>query len=97
MGLLNNDSYVCSNGVTKTGVYISFNNETIYLCQDASGSYQVRGNYRVFWDKYARDSGKSFMELKSVGVVISASELTGNLYAILYAKLKEQYPNSVDA
>jgi hypothetical protein len=97
MGLINNDSYVCGNGVTKTGVYMSFSNETLYLRQSGSGNYSVSANYRIFWDKDARDSDKGFMELKNVSTNVSSVDLTGNLYSILYAKLKEQYPNSVEA
>jgi hypothetical protein len=149
MGLINNDAFEASNGVQKSGTYISFNNETLYLRKlnqvlsvpmpapapapapapttdssssstDASSSsssstdssssssdpvpvvpvpekkYAVNANYRIFWDKAARDAGKSFMELRSVSAEVPESALTTNLYEVLYNELKKQYPNSVD-
>ena len=133
MGLINNDVFEASNGVQKSGTYISFNNETLYLrklnnptpalpqpvvpptpvdASDGSSSsssssssdpvpapekkYSVNANYRVFWDKAARDGGKSFMELRSVSAEVPESALTSNLYEVLYGVLKTQYPNSVD-
>jgi hypothetical protein len=117
MGIINNDSFEAGNGVQKSGTYISFNNETLYLRKSGSapapspapvdGSapapapvqealYSVNANYRIFWDKAAKDAGKSFMELRSVSAQIPESQLQGNLYVALYAELKKQYPNSVD-
>lgn len=112
MGLINNDTFTASNGVQKAGTYISFNNETIYLRKqsqysplypantaiptDSSKIYMVNANYRVFWDKAAKDDGKSFIELRNVATFVSESELNGNLYAVLYEELKKQYPNSED-
>ena len=58
--------------------------------------YQVNANYRIFWDKDAKDAGKSFMELRSVSTQIPESELESNLYSKLYDELKKQYANSVD-
>lgn len=109
MGLIVNENYVASNGVQKQGVYISFNNETVYLRKGSSGlsvyppdassadKYEVRANYRVFWDKDAKDAGKTFMELSSVSTSIPVEELNGNLFTCLYNELKKKYVNSVDS
>lgn len=63
---------------------------------DQSKSYMINANYRIFWDKDAKDTGKSFIELRNVSASISEEQLTGNLYAYLYEELKKQYPNSED-
>ena len=112
MGLINNDSFTASNGVEKVGTYISFNNETIYLrksfpamglpavngaaAEPAKDTYMVNANYRVFWDKAAKDAGKSFIELRNVSASITSEQLNGNLYAVLYEELKKQYTNCED-
>ena len=109
MGLINNDVYTASNGVQKTGAYVCFANETLYLTQqgfmgavpssDASSSepvYHIRANYRIFWDKEARDSGKGFIDLQSVSTTVPRSQLSSSLYERLYDVLKQTYPNSVD-
>lgn len=109
MGLIDHDVYQSNNGVEKINVYISFTNETIYLVKniiqtsptspdvvDPVKPYRVYANYRVYWDKEARDAGKPFMDLKSVEQNIDNSQLNESLYGILYLKLKEIYPNSTD-
>lgn len=111
MGLINNDVYTASNGVQKTGAYVCFANETLYLTQQGGVSpfppssdvapssepvYNVRANYRVYWDKEARDSGKGFIDLQSVSTTIPRSQLSSSLYERLYDVLKQTYPNSVD-
>ena len=101
MGLTNNDNYVCSNGVQKTGTYISFANETLYLRQAFNGqstqaTYTMNANYRVFWDEAARDKNMSFIDLKSVSVNVSKDMLGSNMYECLYEELEKIYPNTTD-
>ena len=100
MGLINLDNYVCSNGVQKTDTYISFANETLYIRQasavDGTMTYTVSANYRIFWDEAARNSGLSFIDLKSIVSTIPQDMLTSNMYACLYEELKKIYPNTVD-
>ena len=112
MGIINNDVYECSNGVQKAGTYISFATETIYLVQNYSGmitpmpnqsvlplserNYNARANYRIFWDQAAREAGKSFIDLKSVNVTLTAEQLDSNIYQIMYEELKKIYPNTSD-
>ena len=95
MGLINHDVFESSNGVQKADSYMSFNNETLYL-RKANGAYSVHANYRIFWDKAARDAGKSFLELRNISAQVSEADLANNLYGVLYAELKKQYPNAVD-
>jgi hypothetical protein len=106
MGLINNDTYTASNGVEKAGTYIAFSNETLYVSQASSMGaagespsepmYAIRANYRIFWDKAARDAGKNFLDLQSVSTVVSLSQLSNNPYTILYDVLKGKYPNATD-
>jgi len=111
MGIINNDVYVCSNGVQKAGTYISFATETIYVVQNyggmpmpmpgqgsvpTSGGYNVRANYRIFWDQECREAGKSFIDLKSVSAMLTSEQLNSNIYAVLYEELKKIYPNTSD-
>ena len=100
MGLINLDNYVCSNGVQKTDTYISFANETLYIRQasavDGTMTYTVSANYRIFWDEAARNSGLSFIDLKSIMTTIPQDKLPSNMYACLYEELKKIYPNTVD-
>lgn len=112
MGIINNDVYECSNGVQKAGTYISFATETIYLVQNYPGipapmpdqslppsserSYSARANYRIFWDQAAREAGKSFIDLKSVNITLTAEQLDSNIYRLMYDELKKIYPNTSD-
>jgi hypothetical protein len=103
MGLINNDLFVAWNGVEKSGTYVSFSAEAITLHQkraataESPATYNVHANYRIFWDKAAKDAGKTFMELRRVEITVTEAELSANLYGLLYAELKKTYPNAVDA
>lgn len=105
MGLINNDTYTCSNGVQKAGTYVTLATETIYLTQAnsdptipaAQRTYNVRANYRIYWDEECRNMGKSFIDLQSVNAQLTATQLDSNLYGSLYAALKVTYPNTSDA
>ena len=101
MGLINNDVYTASNGVQFTGGYISFASETLYLRQASSGSagsasssYTLNANYRIYWNQDCREKGLGFVDLKSVSVSCSSSELNNNSYSLLYEELKRVYPNT---
>ena len=98
MGLINNDVYTASNGVQFTGGYISFASETLYLRQASNGSagssYTLNANYRIFWNQECREKGLGFVDLKSVSVSCTSSELNNNLYSLLYEELKRVYPNT---
>ena len=104
MGLINNDVYSCASGVQKVGTYISFGTETVYLCQNSSDpsvpsadrKYNVRANYRVYWDKDCRTANKPFLDLQSVSTQLTAAQLETNLYGALYEVLKVTYPNYTD-
>jgi hypothetical protein len=107
MGIINNDLFELSNGVQKVGTYISFNNETIYLRRNNTSptlyptitnnsNYVINANYRIYWDKSAKNSGKNFMESRFISVVLTEQELNVNPYVALYNKLKEIFPNVVD-
>jgi len=104
MGLINNDVYSCASGVQKVGTYISFGTETVYLCQSSSNPsissadrvYNVRANYRVYWDKDCRSANKPFLDLQSVSTQLTSAQLESNLYGALYEALKVTYPNCSD-
>ena len=96
MGIINNDPFIASSGAEKVGTYISFNSETLYLRKATVNTYTVNANYRIFWDKAAKDANKPFMELRTVSTQVAEADLSGSLYTLLYAELKKLYPNSTD-
>lgn len=100
MGLINNDSYVASNGCEKSGTYISFNNEPIYIQRNKyitdTIQYVVTANYRIYWNKTARDANMQYIDSHSISVNIGETELNQSPYRILYSELTHKYPNSED-
>ena len=103
MGFINNDNYVCANGVEKAGTYISFAMEMINIRQvitvvgatftPVASKYSVSSNYRVFWDKVCRDNGKVPIDTKSISIEITPEQLNENIYTVLYDELKKTYTN----
>lgn len=109
MGLINNDNFIASSGVQKTGTYISFYQETLYVrknppppivspqpVEPLKQTYNVSGNYRIFWDKEAKLTGKIHIELRMISATVTEDQLSSNLYVVLYEELKKIYPNSTD-
>jgi hypothetical protein len=96
MGLINNDMFEASNGVQKTGTYISFSNEMIYIQKNNEGSYTVIGYYRIFWDKDARLANKAHIDTATVIAKIPDTDLNNNLYTVLYNEIKTKFTNTID-
>ena len=106
MGFINNDNYVCRNGVEKMGTYISFAMEMINIKQNIAvpadsfipfvSSYSITSNYRVYWDKSCRDLNKSPIDTQSISMNISSDQLNDNIYTVLYNELKKTYTNYMD-
>jgi hypothetical protein len=98
MGLINNGTYIATNGCEKKGTYISFNNEQVYIYKYNKDSvqYTVTANCRIYWDKSTRNSNKHHIDSQSILVNITESQLNQNPYTILYSVLKQKFPNSED-
>lgn len=80
-----------SNRVTTTDPETGVISETITPIT----TYTASVEFTVWVSKEARQAGKA--NIKSQRVTIQQETLTGNIYELLYAKYKEDHPNSVDA
>ena len=58
--------------------------------------YTAEGGFTMWISKEAKESGKSSIGHKYVGIE-QDTPITGNIYDVLYAELKTRLPNSTDA
>jgi hypothetical protein len=101
MGLINNDVYTATNGVQKSGTYISFGNDKVSMHKSVSKTgvvtYAIRSNAHIYWDNPTRIAGKVSLASQTISTTLTADQLSGNLYGYLYAQLKTMYKNTTDA
>lgn len=97
MGLINPDTYTTKAGVEKTGTYLSFAHETIFVQKESETVYNLFGNYRVYWNKDTRLAEKPFLVTEQVQCTLSEADLsTMNPYMCLYDALRLKYTNAID-
>lgn len=99
MGIINPNAYETIYGNVLYNTYISLGKDVVLVRkveQDGVYKYEVVSNYYVYVDKNARDTGKANVGLEGIVVHVTSEELNTNIYSIIYNKIKEKYPNSID-
>lgn len=100
MGLINPDIYVTNQGIEKANTYISFFGQSVNMRKngtDASGVsvFDVNAIACIWWDQASRESNKS--PIASIMVSVQTTDISQNLYSLLYAQLKVMFPNAYDS
>lgn len=90
MGILVSEGTLPS-GLPVSNVYMSFGNDVIYVYPMGNNMYSVRGEYKVYKDE-TKNPGTDIR----IQFVVQAADITSGVFAILYEKLKETYPDSTD-
>lgn len=58
--------------------------------------YRIVAICRVYTSLEARKSNKDFIDMVPLTVEVATPEVSTNLYAFMYSKLKEKYANNTD-
>ena len=95
MGIINNDSFSTRYGQDLSKTYISLGDNCIELRKE-EGKYILMGIFNVWLSKESRLNNKSSFSSTIIRKELSASEITSNLYTILYTELKKKYTNTTD-
>lgn len=74
-----------------SNVYASFSNENILVFNNNNGSWRVSSNYRLFRDQ-TKVNGTDIR----IPIEVNTSNISVGVYSILYQKIKDLYPDSVD-
>lgn len=74
-----------------SNVYASFSNENILVFNNNNGSWRVASNYKLFSDP-AKTNGTDIR----IPIEVNTSNIATGVYYILYQKIKEIYPGSID-
>jgi len=102
MGLINLDEYVTRNGAKIKNTYISLGPNILEINKEfirgPSGQvlYKIVGRFALWHNKEARETGKAPYAAAPIITRCSEEYITGNIYKILYAQLKQLFPNSVE-
>ena len=95
--------------LTPEGRYISLRNNVVNVEQSRTintfsdvttiniGVYNVMADYEIYASKKASDDGKKALEKKFINCVTPTDKISGlNVHTIVYNKIKELYPGSID-
>ena len=95
MGITIGDTLTLHSGLTATNTYGSFGLSEITIEKNGS-SYFVTGKGRIWVNESAKNSSKPPITGMNVSVTINESQLSGNLYSILYTQWKTNYTSVSD-
>ena len=79
-------------GILVSNVYISFNEEPIYVSPTDTGMYRINSTYKVFTDP-TKTQGSNIR----IPITIQLNDISPGIYSLLYEELKSIYPNNVDS
>lgn len=98
MGIINQDPYNTTYGTSVTNTYISIGEQTIALhkLDNTNSIYELKALFSIWNDKPSRESGKRPYQMIPISQELNASQITGDLYTILYDQLKIKFPNHTD-
>lgn len=74
-----------------SNVYASFSNENILVFNNNNGSWRVSSNYRLFSDQ-TKTNGADIR----IPIEVNTTNISVGVYSILYQKIKDIYPDSID-
>jgi len=74
-----------------SNVYASFSSENILVFNNNNGSWRVASNYRLFSDQ-TKTHGSDIR----IPIEVNTANISVGVYSILYQKVKELYPDSID-
>ena len=74
-----------------SNVYVSFSDEIIYVFNNNNGSWRINSHYKFFSDQ-TKSNGTNIR----IPIEIMTTNIEAGVYSMLYKKIKEIYPDSVD-
>jgi hypothetical protein len=100
MGIIIADTLTLSTGQTVSNSYACFSKHTVQLEKTTTIGgviqYECRGYASIFIDESSRNNNKGSIDVVSILVILSSSDLSNNLYSKLYTGLKTKYSSTSD-
>ena len=95
MGLINLDIYTTQYGYDVSNTYISIGDNEISIRKEAGG-WILEVELKIWHSKAQRESRKAPYENVYIYKTLSESDITGNLFSIIYTAAKVKYANTAD-
>ena len=98
MGIIIGDTINLSNGLTVANAYGSFGNNEIRLSKNENDNtqYILESHYNIWVNKDNRTNNKSIIDAGNIRKTLTVSELSSNLYSILYTEIKSKFTSTTD-
>jgi hypothetical protein len=91
MGILVTDGILPS-GIPISNVYMSFSGSVMYVEPKREDTYHVRAICKAFKDSSTKPVNPDI----TFSVETQVTNIDSGVYSILYAQLKDMFPNSID-
>ena len=104
MGIINKDPFLNRYGQELTNTYISLGNNHIELRKERETDvddniiekYTLTGIFNIWLSKEQKQKNMSPFNTVVIHKELSSTEITANIYNILYTDLKKKYTNTID-
>lgn len=98
MGVINKSNYSSRHGQVITNTYISLANNRVEIYKKANDSdlYELSTSFSIYLSKESRLAYKQPLTTIYLRVELEKSEISGNLYSILYRELKKKFTDTQD-
>ena len=95
MGLINLDSYTTQYGYEITNTYIGIGDNEISIRKE-EGGWLLEVELKIWHSKEHRDAKKEPYDTIYIYKGLSDSDITTNLFSIIYTEVKQKFTNTVD-
>jgi hypothetical protein len=98
MGIIVNDKIDLPIGTSKVQCYFNIGNETILIQRHANipGLYTVSVSFCIYFDQESYLKNGLCMDKQKLTITLRTSELSQNLYQVLYDNLKNTYTSYIN-
>jgi hypothetical protein len=98
MGIIVNDYIILPIGTSKIQCYLNIGNEAIILNKHPTlpGFYNVSVSFCIYFDQDSYLRKGVYMDKQRITITLRSSELSQNLYEVLYDNLKKKYNSFIN-
>ncbi len=98
MGIIVNDKIELPIGTSKVQCYFNIGNETIIIQRHPTilGLYVISVSFCIYYDQESYIKNGLCLDKKKFSVTLKTSELSQNLYELLYNNFKKSYESYIN-
>ena len=98
MGLIVNDNMSLNIGINKMQCYLNIGNEPIMITKNpvTAGIYNITVNFCIYFDHESYLKKGGCIDKKKITISVSLSDLSQNIYELLYDNVKNNFASYIN-